>query len=276
MALLTGFTRTSAGEIAVVRDGGPFDDNRVRSVVDPASSRTWSGMLSQVHRYPAQQRFYTITADAEKGDRPGVDVVRVPSSDGVEMGLEGTIYFTLNQDHATLREFDDKFGTRRFRGPDGESRAAYDGDDGWNGFLDAIVRPVIDNDLREQVNGLRCAELVSSCALVQNGSTGAPVVRGEASSNANIARVQAAINTSLREDLRRTLGGDYLSNIRLTLVRVTLPPQVQEAVNDAQAAFAAITRRRRHSSSRRGRRRPRTGSASSATGTARPARRSTS
>ncbi len=191
VAVLTGFTRTSAGEIAVVRDGGPFDDNRVRSVVDPASSRTWTGMLSQVHRYPAQQRFYTITADAEKGDRPGVDVVHVPSSDGVEMGLEGTIYFTLNQDHATLREFDDKFGTRRFRGPDGESRAAYDGDDGWNGFLDAIVRPVIDNDLREQVNGLRCAELVSSCALVQNGSTGAPVVRGEASSNANIARVQA-------------------------------------------------------------------------------------
>src|SRR5690606_19956359 len=115
-----GFERTSGGEVAVVRNGGPLDDNKVRQIIDPGSSVTWTGLWSQVHRYPAQQRYYTITSDAGHGERSGVDVVVVPSSDGVNMGIEGTLYFSLNLDHATLKAFDDKFGTRKFRSLDGK------------------------------------------------------------------------------------------------------------------------------------------------------------
>ena len=167
------FERTSGGEVAVVRNGGLFDNNKIRQIIEPGSGLTWIGWWSNVHKYPAQQRFYTITSDSGRGDRTGVDVVTVPSSDGVNMGIEGTLYFTLNLDHATLRRFDDKFGTRKFTGADGKARYAYDGDGGWSGFLDQIVRPVIDNDLRTQVNSFRCAELVSSCSLVQNNTRAA-------------------------------------------------------------------------------------------------------
>jgi regulator of protease activity HflC (stomatin/prohibitin superfamily) len=240
-----GFERTSGGEVAVVRNGGPFDNNRIRQIIDPASGLTWIGLASKAHKYPAQQRFYTITSDAQRGERGGVDVVTVPSSDGVNMGIEGTLYFALNLDHDTLKAFDNKFGTRKFRGLDGTSRYTWDGDDGWSGFLDQIMRPVIDNDLRTQVNSFRCAELVSSCALVQNSSNpqqGAQSQQVKAqSNNANIAKVQTAINTSLAQDLLQTLGGNFITDIHFNLVRITLPANVQRAVDEAQAAFAQVT-----------------------------------
>src|SRR5215213_3815641 len=186
LVVVTGFDKTSGGEVAVVRNGGPLDNNRIRQVIQPASNLTWTGMWSQVHKYPSQQRFYTITSDAKSGDRPGVDVVRVPSSDGVDMGLEGTLYFSLTTDEPSLRQFDDKFGTRRFLGVDGHPQYAWEGDDGWLAFLDQIIRPIVDNDLRAQVADFRCAQLVSSCALVQNstnqGST-QPPANGKAGAN---------------------------------------------------------------------------------------------
>lgn len=238
-----GFTKTNGGEVAVIRNGGPLDNNRIRQVIDPASNLTWIGLWSSSHIYPAQQRFYTITADARNGDRAGVDVVQTPTSDGVDVGIEGTIYFTLNLDHTALRQFDDKFGTRTFRSATGDLYAPWAGENGWSAFLDQVIRPVIDNDLRQQVNAFRCAELVSSCALVQNGPQGATAAQTAAlaSNNGNIAKVQTAINDSLGSDLRDTLGGEFLTGIRFNLVRISLPTEIQAAVNSAQAAFAKVT-----------------------------------
>jgi hypothetical protein len=240
---LGGYMKTEAGEVAVVRNGGLFDDNQIRQVIDPGSGLTWTGFWSSSHRYPAQQRFYTIAAggDTHNGQRAGVDVVTVPSGDGVSMGIEGTFYFSLNLDHDTLRTFDDRFGTRTFRGADGEFRHAWDGDLGWSSFLDQIVRPVIDNAIREQINTLRCAELVSSCALVQNQGGATALPTGGLPNNANINKVESAIVTSVHDDLVSNLGGDFLVDIKFTLARVTLPASVQQAVDNAQAAYAQVT-----------------------------------
>ncbi|WP_033423899.1 SPFH domain-containing protein [Actinomadura flavalba] len=239
-ALFGGFERTGGGEVAVVRNGGFFDNNRIRQIIDPGSSRTWIGFYSKVHKYPAQQRFYTITSQKGRSTGGGVDAVTVPSSDGVNMGIEGTLYFTLNLDHAALRAFDDKYGTRKFRGPDGGSYNVWEGDEGWTAFLDQIMRPVIDNALRSQVNGFRCAQLVSSCALVQNTSNPAQGAQAQ-SNNANIAKVQQAINASLATDLESTLGGRFIMNLHFNLVKINLPQRVQEAVDRAQAAFAQVS-----------------------------------
>jgi regulator of protease activity HflC (stomatin/prohibitin superfamily) len=240
---LGGYVKTDAGHIAVIRNGGPFDNNKIRQIIDPASSRTWAGFHSKEHDYPAQQRFYTISANSSEGERSGVDVVKVPSQDGVDLGIEGTIYFTLNLDHDALTQFDNKFGTRTFRGQDDSVKHAWDGDQGWADFLDAIVRPIIDNDLREQIGSFRCAELVSSCALVQNtsGLTAEQIAKLGSNNGANIAAVQKSVNASLTEDLSQTLGGEFFTNVTFRLSRATLPDNVQSAVNDAQAAFAGIT-----------------------------------
>ena len=90
--LFAGFDKTSGGEVGVVRNGGWFDNNRIRQVIGPGSGLTWTGFWSTTHKYPAQQRFYTMTADPQRGGRPGVDLVRTPSSDGVELGIEATLY----------------------------------------------------------------------------------------------------------------------------------------------------------------------------------------
>ena len=243
VALATGFDKTQGGEVAVVRNGGPLDNHKVRQVIEPASALTWTGLWSSSHKYPAQQRFYTITSNPGRGDRSGVDVENDPTADGVEVGVEGTIYFTLNTDPVILKQFDDKYGTREYRGLDDVLRHPYGNDEGWSSFLDQIVRPVISNDLREQIGDFRCSELQASCALVQN-SNGAVVktpTGGGTQTNFNITKIQDSINTSLTQDLKTTLGGDYFTGVKFNLAKITLPAELQTAINKARAAFAAVT-----------------------------------
>jgi hypothetical protein len=144
--IFNGFTRADGGQIAVIRNGGPLDNRQFRQVVPPGSSLTWTGLFSQTHPYPGSQRFYTISADPKMADSGGVDVETVPTSDGVEIGLEATMYFDLNQDPSVLKPFDDKYGTRTYRDKSGAYHQAWDGDLGWSTFLDAVIRPVISND----------------------------------------------------------------------------------------------------------------------------------
>ncbi|AQZ60743.1 unnamed protein product [[Actinomadura] parvosata subsp. kistnae] len=235
IGVVGGMESTGGGEVAVVRDGGPLDDNKVRQVIDPGSGLTWTGMWSSVHLYPAQQRFYTITADAKRATTLGVDVVTVPSSDGVNLGIEGTLYFTLNLDHETLKTFDDRYGTRTFRTQGDTALYPWDGDEGWAAFFGQAVRPVIDNALRGQIGAMRCAELVPSCSLLESSAL------KPQDSNANIAKVQDAVNASLARDLPATLGGSFLTGLRFTLAKVTLPADVQKAVDRSLSAAAAVS-----------------------------------
>src|SRR4029079_1164018 len=241
-----GFTRTDGGQIAVIRNAGPLDNRQFRQVVEPGSSLTWTGLFSENHPYPGSQRFYTISADPKKADSGGVDVESVPTSDGVEIGLEATMYFDLNQDPRVLKGFDDKYGTRTYRDKNGEYIAAWEGDLGWSTFLDAVIRPVISNDLRQEVGNFRCIDLQASCALVQNNGLKpaqvAAVVKGGGTvNNANIAKIQEAINKSLKEDFESTLGGPYITNVVFRVSKVALPVKLQLAVTDSQASFAQIT-----------------------------------
>jgi hypothetical protein len=243
-----GLRKEDAGHVGVVRNGGPFDNNRIRQIIQPGSNLTWTGWWSQrTHAYPAHsvQRYYTITSDSRRGDRPGVDVVRVPTADGVQVGLEGTFYlrFVAEQDQRLLRKFDNQFGTRTFPvSGRAERKYPWEGDDGWGALLDTVVRPVIDNDLRAQIGQFRCVQLVSSCGLVNNtpqSAAGLSATQG-ARAQTNIQQIQDSINRSLGEDIQSKLGEAYFTDIQFNLARVQLPSQVQEAIDNAQAAFAAV------------------------------------
>ena len=247
--------RVDAGHVGVVRNGGPLDNKDIRQILQPGSAVTYTGVFSEdPHEYPAAtvQRFYQITSDQGRGEREGVDVVQVPTADGVSVGLEATIYFNFvgeaNQD--LLKRFDTNIGLRTFPvASTGERLHAYEGDQGFASMLDTVLRPVIDNDLRQEIGSFRCAELVSSCALIQQGQEASE--SGEArttpdgrATNANLQAVQEKINRSLAEDIRRTFGADYFTNIRFNLSRVTLPSNVQRAIDEAQSAFAEVSKAR--------------------------------
>jgi regulator of protease activity HflC (stomatin/prohibitin superfamily) len=247
-ALIAGarVARQDAGHVGVVRNGGPIDDRAIRQILRPGAKITWTGLFSQKpHEYPAARvvLFYTITSDARRGNRREVDVVSVPTRDGVQVGLEGTVFFKFvgERDANLLRRFDQTFGTRRFAVVGGNKDVyPWAGDEGFGAALDATFRPILDNDLRREVGRFACAELVASCTLVrkvaQTKSGGDPD-----RANVNIAAVEARLNRSLRADLTATLGGDYFRDVHVRIGRVTLPGNVQGAVDDVQAQYVAVS-----------------------------------
>src|SRR4051812_25388925 len=219
--------RQDIGHVGVVRNGGPFDNRSIRQVLLPGSGVTWAGWFSQSpHEYPARSvvLLYSITSDPKRGNRPGTDVVTVPTRDGVQVGIEGTVYyhFVGEADLDLLRGFDKTFGTRRYS-EGGPPRYPYEGDEGFQAMVDGVVRPVLDNDLRRQVGAFDCAALVTACTLVRRGTD----PKNRRGSNRNTALIQNRINASFEDDLAGALGGQYIVDVHFRLVRVTLPTDVQ-------------------------------------------------
>ena len=237
LAWLAAFERTSGGQVAVIRNGGPFDNNKIRGYLPEASSRTNIGLFSHAHKYPSQQRFYKISSNAQESDSGLVDRVQVPTSDGVNVDIEGTVYFRLNTEQSVLKDFDNKFGTRTFNG-----KHPYDGDSGFANFLNTIIRPVIDNNLRKEIGSVRGADVNPSIALVQNQGNPSKVSADQGQkANQRIAEVERSVNDGLEQDIREQLGGDYLVDIRFTMNKAVPPPEIQQAINRAQSAFAGVS-----------------------------------
>ena len=236
------FVRQPLGYVGVVRNGGPLDDRKVRQILQPGERLTFTGLFSQApHNYPSVRslRTYTITSDPARGSRPGVDVASVPTRDGVQVGLEATVYlrFVGESDPEVLKRFDGTVGTRKFTLPSGEERYAWQGSEGFAAMLDGVFRPILDNALRREVGGFDCAEIVASCELVR------PSKRTRAGGAGSAIRaIEAKIDRSISSDLLATIGQPYFRDLRFRLMRVALPAPVQKAIDDAQAEYANVSR----------------------------------
>ena len=165
-AFLTGFTKADGGHVVVVRNGGPFDDNSIRQVIQPNSSLTSTGLFSAEHPYPSTQRNFKVSG-AKNADSN--EVINVPTKDGVLVGVEGTFYFDVNfTDERAMRAFDDKYGTRTYPDPGGNATYAWGGDEGWSAFLEFTLGNLVQNVLRQEIGNVECADLVASCSLAAN------------------------------------------------------------------------------------------------------------
>jgi len=246
---LSSLARTGPNEVGVVYNGGPLDKKTQRQLIAPASGLTWTGWLSQDPRlYPSEgsPRRYIITSTPGRGDRVGVDDLRVPTADGIDVGLEAKISFTTaftgQSDDALVKEFDARFGNRTYPVPGQTARLhPWEGDEGFGAFLDTEFRPVLDNALRETLTRFRCEQLVSSCALLSNRGGQLDAASGD-KTNANLVEVQKAISTALNTDLAGNLGANYFKNVQVVVSAVRLPERVQTAVNEAQAQFAEVNK----------------------------------
>ena len=249
LVALSAFARTGPNEVGVVYNGGPLDKKTQRQLIPPASGLTWTGWLSQDPRlYPSEgsPRRYIITSTPGRGDRVGVDDLRVPTADGIDVGLEAKISFTTGftgqENDALVKEFDARFGNRTYPVPGQAGRLhPWEGDEGFGAFLDTEFRPVLDNALRETLGRFRCDELVSSCALLSNKG-GALDQKSGAATNQNLVEVQKAIGAALNTDLSQNLGGQYFKSVQVVVSAVRLPDRVQQAVNEAQAQFAEVNK----------------------------------
>ncbi|QXG77704.1 SPFH domain-containing protein [Modestobacter sp. L9-4] len=241
IAWAAGFTKADGGHVVVVRNGGLFDDNSIRQVIQPNSSLTSTGLYSKEHPYPSTQRNFKVSGQQ---DADSNEVINVPTKDGVLVGVEGTFYFDVNfTDAAVMSAFDDKYGTRTYPGPDGLI-SAWDGDEGWSAFLNFTLGNLVQNVLRQEIGNVECADLVASCSLAANSSAqaaAAAVIDPNANGNQTINGVQAAVNDAFSRDVNDVLGVDILVNPRFVLSKIELPQNVQDAINQAQAAFAGVT-----------------------------------
>ena len=249
LVALSSLARTGPNEVGVVYNGGPLDKKTQRQLIPPASGLTWTGWLSQDPRlYPSEgsPRRYIITATPGRGDRVGVDDLRVPTADGIDVGLEAKISFTTGftgqSNDNLVKQFDARFGNRTYPVPGAGGRLhPWEGDEGFGAFLDTEFRPVLDNALRETIGRFRCAQLVSSCALLSNRGGQLDEKSGDVT-NANLVEVQKAIGGALNTDLAGNLGGEYFKNVQVVVSAVRLPDRVQTAVNEAQAQFAEVNK----------------------------------
>ncbi len=179
-------------------------------------------------------------------------MVHTPTADGVDVGIEGTLYFTLNTSDvpqcadpadprclSLLRAFDNAYGIRTFESTDGQRYHPYDGDAGIGAFEDRAADHRQRPARADRQLPLRRARLVLRARAERR--VGERRGRHRQENNVNIAQIQQDINVSLQKDLTDTLGGPYVTDLRFNLVRITLPDNVQKAVDDAQAAFAKVS-----------------------------------
>jgi hypothetical protein len=94
---------------------------------------------------------------------------------------------------------------------------------------------VLDSDLRREVARFACVELVASCTIIQNDVKVKP-----AKAASSIALIEARINDTLEGDLARTLGQRYFWDVRFRITHVSLPPNVQKAIDAAEAKYADV------------------------------------
>jgi hypothetical protein len=250
--LLSGarFTRQDAAHVGVVRNGGPLDGRNIRQILMPGQKITWTGMYSQKPReYPASKVVltYLVTADPRRGERGQVDVITVPTRDGVLVGLQGAIFYRFvgERDLGLLRRFDQTLGMRTYPKIGGGGQIyPWESDEGFAAMLDRTFRPVLDDDLRREVGEFRCEELVASCALLTQHRRPADtrtLKERQVSANRNIASIEARIERSLADDLAQTLGGAYFRDIRVRLAYVALPGAVQHAVDRVHVEEVAVS-----------------------------------
>lgn len=255
--------RPGPTQVAVIRNGGPFSAKDIREVRKPSSSYAVSGLASEPRMYIAgnENRFYNVSSDPSRGRQSGASFIKVPTKDGVNVEVDAQITFHTAftdadgnitpcevdgcEDYDYLVEqFDTTYGNRDFPSKDGGSGKVWEGNSGWNAFLDTLFRPVVENSFRAQIGSVNCADLVSSCALVQSSTQQANLQLTAQDNQENFAAIQKAVQEQIGVGVESALGEEYLTGFKVQLTKVTLPKSVQAAIDTAQASFAEIAKAR--------------------------------
>ncbi len=241
IVVLGAFKAVAPSDVCVVQEGGPLDGRGISEVRQPSGGVSFIGVFNTQHCFPATQRNYVISPDrAHREQGETLDFFETPSSDAVQVRIEGQALFSFNTDPDVVKAFYTKYGVRTFDG-----LHPYEGSEGWASFLSVQFRPVLDNALREAIGRYRCVELNNTCAYVQDS---AAVATGKLDVNRdnsqNLSKVQDEIGTTLEADLKATLGGAFFENVQFRLVQVRFDEQVQESITAATAARADVATKR--------------------------------
>lgn len=250
------YSKPENGKANVTLDDGPFEAAKYRGIQCPKTGQAYRGAFSQVHSYPTSelQRFFNFDKDGKRADFGKPDPLEVNTSDGVTVTMEAQLAFKPVFDcspegRKALKKFDSLFGppNRKFTTVDGEQKNAWDGDAGWQAFLNEMARPVFKNTVREHVSGYTCAELVNSCALVQSGRNGdvAKLDLTAFDNTSSYRKLEAAIAKDIQKAIDAKLGGRFLTDFSFTVTdQISLPKELNASILKVQKSFANLSQSR--------------------------------
>ena len=230
-AWLLSFKGVDSGEIAFVREGGPFDGRNVTEVRQPGSGPKPIGAFNKQDTLPTTER--DLTEEVEN--------ITVPSRDGVDIVVNGQSLFRLTADEKLAREFYLKYGRRKWDGNDLSS------DEGWNAFLRVRLVPILQDTLRQTIGKYDCVQLKNTCVYVLEAdkltSDGGQEVQDKAKEVNNTQVIQEAqddITKLLQTKLEQGLGGAYFEGVRFQNLKPDFTPSISERVREAQGKRAEV------------------------------------
>lgn len=230
-AWLFSIKGVDSGEIAFVREGGPFDGRNVTEVRQPGSGPKPIGAFNKQDTLPVTER--DLTDEIEQ--------ITVPTRDGVNVVVNGQALFRLTTDDARAKDFYLKYGRRKWEGK------SLSDDEGWSNFLKVRMIPILQDTLRQTLGAYECVQLNNTCVYVLNADqalSGDPTKVQEQAKRANNSQVlqqaQNDITELLQSKLRDGLSGDYFEGVRFQNLRVTFTPEIQQRVEAAQAKRAEV------------------------------------
>jgi len=213
------FKKTPRNKIGISYGGGPFEGSHFQKIVQPGSGLFFNGFLDPLYLYPADQRSYIITRQSNQGSTSGVDFVRAPSNDRVQVTYQVAVYFKLNTDR--LREFHEQFGLKY---------QAYTSS-GWDQLLQDTFRQQIENTLQAETRKYAVADIYSDPAL--------------------LATLQSEAQRSLSDRLDKAMGSRYFcgptfshgkpcTQPTFVIKQITIPKSVAGAFEDNRTSQAQI------------------------------------
>lgn len=136
----------ASDEVTVCQNGGPFDNNKVRSVLDPGDHSNNEGANTTCHSFPVSTRIYSASSDDGSDGGP----LSCTTSDGVIMTIDVSVRFTLNtESHDQIIESFNNV-LKRYE--------AWD-DAGWNRMLRDTIRRELDSQVESTCRQFEGREL---------------------------------------------------------------------------------------------------------------------
>lgn len=230
IAWVFSFHGVDSGEIAIVREGGPFDGRNIIEVRQPGSGPKAIGAWNHQDNLPTTER--DLTDEVEN--------ITVPSRDGVDMVVNGQSLFRLTTDPDKVKEFYRKYGRRKWDGHDLTEDA------GWSAFLRLRLIPILQDTLRQTIGTYDCTQLKNTCVYVLEAekiASGDKDVQDKAKNADNtqvIQQAQDAITKLLTSKIKTGLGGEYLEGIKFQNLRPDFTPEIATRVRAAQGKRAQV------------------------------------
>ena len=221
-----GCSETAAvDKVGLYYTGGPFQGQHFEKVVQPGSGATWMGIQDKLVWLPAGQRNYIVSKKDTEGDQRGVDFLRVPAKQGVEMDLEISVYFKLNTHTNDIQGF--KGGTLRRFYEQICKKYECDSEDGWDNMLNDNFRKIIEAAVRSRVFNYTVDELFANAEGAASGTTDA------------IDQIQNDIAKQLKVLVNSTLGGEFFCGPTFEREK-TECPDFQFVINSAAVVDEGI------------------------------------